>query len=152
MLELRLPWVFFIEFVQRVAIHRGDFAIRVWRSWVLEDPLVHPHMWLRPDLVLLAPFLNCSPENTIDGFGVLVEPHAIDEQFSKAWMPFFCRGDKEIADLDTCRAVAEGLTPLMVEVQTPPLSRDMLYDDVQKKKQSGRLGLEGVQSFAGCLV
>ena len=63
-----------------------------------------------------------------------------------------CKGDKENADLDTCRAVAEGLTPLMDEVQTPPLSRDMLYDAVQKKKQSGRLGLEGVQSFAGCLV
>ena len=79
---------FFIEFVQRVAIHRGDFAIRVWRSWVLEDLLVHPYMWLRPDLVLLAPFLNCSPEHTVDGSGVLVEPYAIDEQFSKAWMPF----------------------------------------------------------------
>ena len=79
-------------------------------SWVLEDPLVHPHMWLRPDLVLLAPFLNCSPEHTVDGSGVLVEPHAIDEQFRKAWMPFFCRGDKEIADLDGCRAVAEALT------------------------------------------
>ena len=103
-------------------------------SWVLEDPLVHPYIFLRPDLVPLAPFLDCSPEDTVDGSGVLVEPHAIDEQFRTAWMPFFCRGDKENADLDAFWAVAEGLTPLLDEVKLPPLSGDMLYDAVQKKK------------------
>ena len=39
-----------------------------------------------------APFLTCDPSDSVDGSGVLVEPHAIDEQFRKAQMPFFCRG------------------------------------------------------------
>ena len=63
------------EFVQRVVVHRKDFAIRVWKSWVLEDPLVHPYKWLRPDLFPPAPFLSCDPRDTVDGSGVLVEPH-----------------------------------------------------------------------------
>ena len=32
-------------------VHRRDEAIRGWRNWLREDPLVHPHKWLRPDLV-----------------------------------------------------------------------------------------------------
>ena len=80
------------------------------------------------------PVLKCSPEDTVDCPGVLVGPHTIDEQFRKAWMPFFCRGDEENADLDAFRAVAEGLTRPLDEVQIPPLFGDMLYDAIQKKK------------------
>ena len=29
-------------------VHRRDDAIRGWRNWVREDPLVHPYKWLRP--------------------------------------------------------------------------------------------------------
>ena len=71
-----------------------------WRTWILEDPLVYPYRWLRSDLVPPAPFLVCDPGFTVGGSGVLVEPHAIDEQFRRAWMPFFCRGDRGHADLD----------------------------------------------------
>ena len=106
----------------------------------MEDPLVHPYQWHCPDLVPPAPFLNCDPGDTVDVSGVLVEPHAIDEQFRKAWMPFFCRGDRGNADLDAFRAVSEELTPLLDEVQLPPLSGDMLYEVVQQKKPT-----------AGCL-
>ena len=95
------------EFVKQLACHRRDFAIRGWRSWVLEDPLVHPYRWLRPDLVPPAPFLSCDPKDSVDDSGVLVEPHAIDEHVRKAWMPFFCRGARESAELDAFRAVAE---------------------------------------------
>ena len=104
------------EFVQQVVLHRRDFAIRE----VLEDPLVHPYRWLRPDLVPPAPFVSCDPKDTVDDSGVLVEPHAIDEQFRKPWMPFFCRGARGSADLDAFRAVAEDLTPLFDEVNLPP--------------------------------
>ena len=92
------------EFVQHVVFHRRDFVIRRWRSWVLEDPLVHPYKWLRPDDIPPAPFLCCDPTDSVDGSGVLVEPHAIYEHFRKAWMPFFCRGAKESADLEAFRA------------------------------------------------
>ena len=30
---------------------RQDEAIRGWRNWLREDPLVHPCKWHRPDLV-----------------------------------------------------------------------------------------------------
>ena len=58
------------EFVQQVGIHRREFAVRGWRRWLLEDPLVHPYRWLRPDLVAPAPFLNCDPQETVGGSGV----------------------------------------------------------------------------------
>ena len=95
------------EFVKKVVVSRRDFALQGWRSWILEDPLVHPYRWLRSDLVPPAPFLVCVPGITVGGSGVLVEPHAIDEQLRRAWMPFFCRGDRGHADLDAFRAVAE---------------------------------------------
>ena len=63
---------------QQVVLHREDFAIGGWRSWVLEDPLVHPFWWLRPDLVPPAPFVSCDPKDPVDVSGVLLEPHAID--------------------------------------------------------------------------
>ena len=72
----------------------------------------------------------------MDGSGVLVNPHDIDRHFRKAWMPFFCRGDRGRADLDAFRATAEDLIPLLREVQLPPLTGDMLYGAVQSKKPS----------------
>ena len=81
-----------------------------------------------------APFLVCDPGDTAGGSGVLLEPHAIDERFRRAWMPFFCRGDRGNADLDAFRAVAEELAPLLDVVQLPPLTGEMLYDVVQAKK------------------
>ena len=44
------------DFIHRVVVHRLDVAITAWRSWLREDPLVHPYKWLRPDLVPPAPF------------------------------------------------------------------------------------------------
>ena len=122
------------EFVQRVEVHRRDFAVREWRNWVLKDPLVHPYRLPRPVFVPPAPLIKCNPEDTVDGCGVLVEPAAIDGQFAKAWMPFSCSGARGGADLDSFRAVAEELTPLLDEVQLLPLSGDMLHEAVQKKK------------------
>ena len=136
------------EFVRQVVVHRRDFAIREWRNWVLENPLVHPFRWLRPDLVPPAPFLNSDPKDAVNGSGVLVEPHAIDEHFRKASMPFFCRRAKGSADLDAFEAVAEDLTPLLDEVSLPPLSGDMLYDAVQRKKPTaGSLDNWGWREF-----
>ena len=59
------------DFIHQVVIHRRDSAIRGWRNWIREDPLVHPYRWLRPDLVPPAPFLHCDPRLTPDGSGVL---------------------------------------------------------------------------------
>ena len=45
------------DFIHAVVVCRRDEAIRGWRNWIREDPLVHPYRWLRPDLVLPTPFL-----------------------------------------------------------------------------------------------
>lgn len=37
-------------FLHNVVVHQ-EVAVRNWCSWMLEDPLVHPYRWLRPDFV-----------------------------------------------------------------------------------------------------
>ena len=37
------------DFIHAVVVHRRDEAIRGWRDWIREDPIVHPNRWLRPD-------------------------------------------------------------------------------------------------------
>ena len=125
------------EFFQQVVIHRKVSAIRGWRNWVTGFWRIllfirlsgYVRMWSR-----LLRFLSCDPKDTVDGSGVLVEPHALDEQFRKASMPFFCREGEGNADLDAFRAVAEELTPLLNEVQLSPLSGDMLYESSSEKE------------------
>ena len=86
------------DFIHSVVVHRRDEAIRVWRSWILEDPMVHPYKWLRPNLVPPSLFLQCKPHLTPDGSGVLADPARIDEEFRKAWLPplllFWAKGDQ----------------------------------------------------------
>ena len=66
------------DFIHSVVVHRRDEAIGEWRSWLREDPLVHPYKCLRPDLVPPAPFLQCHPHLTPGGSGVLADPARID--------------------------------------------------------------------------
>ena len=58
-------------------VHRRDEAIRRWRNWLREDPLVHPYKWLRPDLVPPAPFLQCQPHLTPGGSGMSTAPQSL---------------------------------------------------------------------------
>ena len=39
------------DFIDAVVVDRRDDAIREWRNWIREDPLIHPFLWLRPDLI-----------------------------------------------------------------------------------------------------
>ena len=80
---------------------------------------MRPHRWLRPDLVLPAPFLQCEPGLTSGGSGVLADPARIDEEFRKAWLPYFCRSGRREASLEEFDAEVEGLLP---EVELPPLT------------------------------
>ena len=36
----------FLIFIRRFVVHRRDEAIRGWRNWFREDPLVRPFSWL----------------------------------------------------------------------------------------------------------
>ena len=77
------------DFIHRVVVRRRDEAIRGWRNWLREDPFVRSCKWLGPDLVPLAPFLQCEPHLTHGGSGVPADPARIDEVFRKAWLPKF---------------------------------------------------------------
>ena len=48
-----------------------------------------PCAWLRPDFVPFSPFLVVKDPRTKSS-RILVEPHLIDAEFRKVWMPF-CR-------------------------------------------------------------
>ena len=86
----------------------GMKLLVVWRNWVREDPLVHPHKWLRPDFVLPAPLLQCEPHLSPGSSGVLSDPSRIDEEFRKAWLPYFCRSGQREASLEDFDVEVEG--------------------------------------------
>ena len=88
------------DFIHSIVVHRRDEAIRGWRNWIREDPLVHPYRWLRPDLVLPPPFLQCKPHLSPGGSGVLADPARIDGEFRKAWLTYFCRSGQREASLE----------------------------------------------------
>ena len=104
------------DFIHAIVVHRRDEAIRGWRNWIREDPLVHPCEWLRPDLVHPAPFLQCEPYLSPGGSGMLADPARIDEEFRKAWLPYFCRYGQREASLEEFDGEVEGWLPLLPEV------------------------------------
>ena len=57
----------------------------------------------------------------------------IDEQFRKAWLPFFCTADRGVADTSVFNAEVGGWLPPLSEVEFPPLVEQDLFDVVQKR-------------------
>ena len=80
---------------------------------VEEGPPCTPYKWLRPDLVPLAPFLQCNPHLTPGGSGVLADPARIDEEFRKAWLPYFCRSGQREASLEEFADEVDGWLPML---------------------------------------
>ena len=130
------------DFIHQVVVHRRDEAVRGWRNWIREDPLVHPYRWLRPDLVPPAPFLQCEPRLTLDVSGVLSGPNQTDAEFRKAWLPYFCRSGQRETSLDEFGFEADRWLPLLPEVHLPRLTGQMLGDVVHRKGVSAG-GLDG---------
>ena len=97
------------------------------------ESLVHPYKRLRPDLVPPAPFLQCEPHLTPGGSGVLADPARIDEEFRKAWLPYFCRSGQKDTRLEEFNEEVDGCLPLSPEVTSPRLTGQMLSDVVQRK-------------------
>ena len=102
--------------IHAVVVHRRDEAIREWRNWIREDPMVHPYRRLRPDLVHPAPFLQCKPHLSPGGSGVLADPARIDEEFRKAWLPYFCRSGQRDTSHKEFDGKVDGWLPLLPEV------------------------------------
>ena len=121
------------DFIHEVVVHRRDEAVRGCRNWVREDPLIHPYKWLRPDLVPPSPFLQCDARLTPCGFGVLADPSRIDEEFRKAWLPYFCRSGQRETSLEEFSFEVDGWLPLLPLVHFPRLTGQVLYDVVHRK-------------------
>ena len=94
---------------------------------------MHHYRWLRPDLVPPAPFLQCNPHLTLGGSGVLSDPARIDEEFRKAWLPYFCRSGQRETSLDEFNVESGEWLPHLEEVSLPTLTGDMLFEVVKKK-------------------
>ena len=94
---------------------------------------LRPHRQLRPDLVPPSPFLRCDPRLTPGGSGVLADPAPIDEEFRKAWLPYFCRSGRREASLKEFDEEVEGWLPWLPEVDLPPLTGDDLFQVVRLK-------------------
>ena len=85
------------RFFRQVVVSRRDEGIRRWKGWLSEDLSSRPYIWLRPDFVPPSPFLVVKDSQTRSS-RVVVEPHLIDAEFRKAWMPYFCRsGHPEVS-------------------------------------------------------
>ena len=74
----------------QVVVSRREPGVRKWTNWLREDLGSRHFAWLRQDVVPPSPFLVVEDPPT-ETSRMLVEPHLIDAEFCKAWMPFFCR-------------------------------------------------------------
>ena len=86
-------------FLKQVVVSRRDVGLRKWTRWLREDLSSRPYVWLRPDFVPPSPFHVVKDPQT-QSSRLLVEPHLIDAEFRKAWMPFFCRSDHPVVTPD----------------------------------------------------
>ena len=104
------------DLIHEVVVHRREEAIREWRNWLREDPLLHPNKWLRPGMVPPAPFPQCKPHLTPGGSGVLSDPARIDAEFRNAWLPYCCRSGQRDNTLEEFNEDVEGWLPLLPEL------------------------------------
>ena len=64
---------------------------------------------------------------------MLADPARIDEEFRKAWLPYFCRSGQRDTSLEEFDFEVEEWLPLLPEVSLPRFSGQMLADVVQRK-------------------
>ena len=80
-----------------------------------------------------------NPRNPAGGSGVPADPARIDEEFRKAWLPYFCRSGQREASLDEFAQEDDGWLPVLPEVLLPSLTGKMLLDVVRKGATAGNL-------------
>ena len=73
---------------------------------------------------------------------ILVEPHLIDAEFRKAWLPFFCRSGHPVVTVDQFLSFVHPFLPPEAELDLPPISGRELQE-VARAKKSTAGGLDG---------
>ena len=128
-------------FVRQVVISRRDEGIRRWNRWLREDLSSRPYAWLRPDFVPPSPFLVVKDPPT-QSSQIIVEPHLIDAEFRKAWMPYFCRSGHPVVSPEQFLDFIGHFLPQENVLDLPRITgRDL--QEVARAKQSTAGGLDG---------
>ena len=78
-------------------------------------------------------FIRRLVAHTPGGSGVLADPAGIDEEFRKAWLPYFCRSGQRETSLDEFNSECDGWLPHLGEFSLPTLTGDMLFEVVKRK-------------------
>ena len=104
--------------------------------WLREDLGARPYVWLRLDFVPLSPFLVIKDPLT-KASRILVEPHLIDAEFRKAWMPFFCRSGHPVVTTDQFLAFVGHLLPQEPLLHLPRITGRDLQEVARAKKSTG---------------
>ena len=87
------------DFVKHEVFDRRGAGLRRWATSLREDLGARPCAWLRPDFV--PPFSFLVPNDPVSHTSrILVEPHLVDAEFRKAWMPFFYRSGHPVVTVD----------------------------------------------------
>ena len=128
-------------FLRQVVASRRDDGIRQWNRWLREDLSSRPYVWLRPDFVSPSPFLVVQDPQT-QSSRILVEPHLIDAEFRKVWMPFFCRSGHLVVTLGQFLGFIGHLLHQEPYLDLPRITeRDL--QEVARAKKSTAGGLDG---------
>ena len=120
---------------------RRDSGLQRWAGWLREDLGSRPCAWLRLDFVLPSPFLVMKDE-VAQTSRILVEPHLIDAEFGKAWMPYFCRSGHPLVTVDQFLDFVVTVFPQEALLDlTRFTGRDL--QEVARAKKSTAGGLDG---------
>ena len=119
------------DFIHSVVVHRRDDAIRGWRNWVREDPLIYK--WLRPDLVPPVLFFNVTPIFRLAVLGCWLTLLGLMRNSERLGFPTFVVVGKGRPALRNSIGRLGRWLPLLPEVSLPRLTGQMLADVVQRK-------------------
>ena len=115
---------------------------REWVNWLREDLSSRPYAWLRPDFVPPSPFFLVVKDPQTKSYRILVEPHLIDAEFRKDWMPFFCRSGHPVVTPDQFLGFVGHLLPQEPYLDFPRITgRDL--QEVARAKSLQLGGLDG---------
>ena len=106
-----------------------------------EDLSSRPYAWLRPDFVPPSPFLVVKDPQA-ESTRVVVEPHLVDAEFRKAWMPYFCRSGHPQVSVDQFLGFIGHFLPQEDFLDLPRITgRDL--QEVARSKKATAGGLDG---------
>ena len=127
------------DITKQVVVSRRQTGIRKWTRWLGEDLGAGPYAWLRPGFVPPSPF-RVLKDPLANASRILVEPHLIDAEFRKAWLPFFCRSGHPVVTTGQFLAFVGHLLPQEPFFHLPRITgRDLQEIPRTKKSTAGRL-------------